>query len=398
MSTCACWYRVSESLYQVVALAMSVENNHRRFLYQRLYDYVLDEIRAGRLSMGDRVPSEMELAHLFGVSRITSKKALQTLNRDGVVERIVGKGSFVAAQLPALERLSSPEAARRSRRAGRSCIGFVLPAFSPAFEIGLLEGVEARTAELGVNLIVRRTHGRQDVEEQVIDSLMNSELVDGLIVFAVNGDYYNRSLLRLVLERAPLVLADRALNGIAACAVTTDNHAAALELTRTLLDMGHEHLAFVSAPVNNTASLEDRLAGFRGAHRGRRQNTQHFLTTLRSTPNMPSVSGDTDADRAAIAQLLDEHPEITAFVAAEYQFAVLVHEVLASQGRLDGRTIACFDMPDIPFAPYDFLHVRQDERAMGRLAVDLVVAQVNGDEVPPVSTVPYAIFDPTNDR
>ena len=160
--------------------------------------------------------------------------------------------------------------------------------------------------------------------------------------------------------------------------------------------MGHEHLAFVSAPVNNTASLEDRLAGFRGAHRGRRENTQHFLTTLRSTPNMPGVSGDTDADRAAIAQLLDEHPEITAFVAAEYQFAVLVHEVLASLGRLGGRTIACFDMPDIPFAPHDFLHVRQNERAMGRLAVDLLVAQLNDGEVPPVSTVPYTIVDPTD--
>ena len=53
---------------------MSVENNQRPFLYQRLYDHVLDEIRAGRLSMGDRVPSEMELAHLFGVSRVTSRK------------------------------------------------------------------------------------------------------------------------------------------------------------------------------------------------------------------------------------------------------------------------------------------------------------------------------------
>ena len=81
---------------------MSVENNQRPFLYQRLYDYVLDEVRAGRLSTGDRVPSEMELAQLFGVSRITSKKALQTLNRDGVVKRIVGKGSFVAEQLQAL--------------------------------------------------------------------------------------------------------------------------------------------------------------------------------------------------------------------------------------------------------------------------------------------------------
>ena len=378
---------------------MSVENPHRSFLYQRLYDYVLDEIRAGRLSAGDRVPSEMELANLFGVSRITSKKALQTLNRDGVVERIVGKGSFVSAQLPALDRLSPP-VPRRSRRAGRSCIGFVLPAFSPAFEIGLLGGVEARTAELGLNLIVRRTHGRQDVEERVIDSLMSSEIVDGLIVFAVNGDYYNSSLLRLVLDGIPLVLADRALNGIAACAVTTDNHAATLELTGLLLAMGHEHLAFVSAPVNNTTSLEERLEGFRGAvaRGGRSDNTQHILTTLRSTPNMPGVRGDTDADRKVIAQLLDDHPEITAFVAAEYQFAVLVHEVLASLGRLDGRTIACFDMPDLPFAPHDFLHVRQDERAMGRLAVDLLVAQVEDDAVPPVSIIPYVIVDPTTDR
>src|SRR6476619_7359182 len=106
---------------------MSIENDQRPFLYQRLYDYVLDEIRTGRLSVGDRVPSEMELAQLFGVSRITSKKALQTLNRDGVVDRIVGKGSFVAAQLPPLEGLSSADRAPRSRRAGRSCIGFVLP-------------------------------------------------------------------------------------------------------------------------------------------------------------------------------------------------------------------------------------------------------------------------------
>ncbi len=386
-------------LYQDFAFVMSVENPKRPFLYQQLYDYVLDEIRTSRLSTGDRVPSEMELAQLFGVSRITSKKALQTLHRDGVVERKVGKGSFVAAQLPALESLSSPNRPR-SPRASRSCIGFVLPAFSPAFEIGLLEGVEARAAELELNLIVRRTHGRQDAEEQVIDSLMSSELVDGLIVFAVNGEYHNRSLLRLVLDRVPLVLADRALNGIAACAVTTDNHAAALELTRTLLAMGHEHLAFVSAPVNNTASLEDRLEGFRGAftQRGPSSNTQHVLTTLRSTPNMPSVSGDTDADRKAIAQLLDEHPEITAFLAAEYQFAALAHEVLASLGRLDGRTIACFDMPDLPFAPHDFLHVRQDERAMGRLAVDLLMAQVEDEAVPPVSIIPYVIVDPTTHR
>jgi DNA-binding transcriptional regulator YhcF (GntR family)/DNA-directed RNA polymerase subunit RPC12/RpoP len=288
---------------------MSVEDNQRPFLYQRLYDHVLDEIRAGRLSMGDRVPSEMELAQLFGVSRITSKKALQTLNRDGVVERIIGKGSFVAAQLPALESLSSAErrlalgelvvrasglCCRRSRRRSRSV----------SWKESRREQRSSGSTSSSADPTVARTW-----RSRSSTPLMNSELVDGLIVFAVNGEYHNRSLLRLVLDRVPPVLADRALNGIAACAVTTDHHAAALELTGTLLAMGHEHLAFISAPVNNTTSLEDRIEGFRGAfaHRGRSDNTHHVLTTLRSTPNMPSVSGDTDADRKGIAQLLDEH-------------------------------------------------------------------------------------------
>jgi DNA-binding LacI/PurR family transcriptional regulator len=55
-------------------------------------------------------------------------------------------------------------------------------------------------------------------------------------------------------------------------------------------------------------------------------------------------------------------------------------------------------MPNLPFAPHDFLHVRQNERAMGRLAVDLIVAQVENDAVPPVSTIPYVIVDPTTVR
>jgi DNA-binding GntR family transcriptional regulator len=54
---------------------MSVENNHRRFLYQRLYDYVLDEIRAGRLSMGDRTPFVGPLVMRVGLSQVLHSAA-----------------------------------------------------------------------------------------------------------------------------------------------------------------------------------------------------------------------------------------------------------------------------------------------------------------------------------
>ena len=75
-------------------------------LYERIIDYLLDEVRRGALTPGDRVPSEMELAERFEVSRITSKKALELLRQAGVVHRIRGKGSFVAAELPDLDALT----------------------------------------------------------------------------------------------------------------------------------------------------------------------------------------------------------------------------------------------------------------------------------------------------
>ena len=43
----------------------------------------------------DAVPSENQLAERFGVSRMTARRALDELERDGAVERFPGKGTFI---------------------------------------------------------------------------------------------------------------------------------------------------------------------------------------------------------------------------------------------------------------------------------------------------------------
>lgn len=52
----------------------------------------------GRLAPGDRLPPERELAARLGVSRMTLRQALDSLERGGIVERRVGRdgGTFVA--------------------------------------------------------------------------------------------------------------------------------------------------------------------------------------------------------------------------------------------------------------------------------------------------------------
>src|ERR1019366_1279280 len=51
---------------------------------------------SGQLRAGDSLPSEEELSRIYGVSRMTSRQALQVLKSQGFVTRHKGQGSFVS--------------------------------------------------------------------------------------------------------------------------------------------------------------------------------------------------------------------------------------------------------------------------------------------------------------
>ncbi|MBF8189194.1 GntR family transcriptional regulator [Nonomuraea sp. K274] len=60
--------------------------------------WLLESISSGEMAPGDRLPGERELAGRLGVSRMTLRQALATLERDGVLIRLPGRsgGAFVA--------------------------------------------------------------------------------------------------------------------------------------------------------------------------------------------------------------------------------------------------------------------------------------------------------------
>ncbi|MGE5573918.1 MAG: GntR family transcriptional regulator [Bacteroidota bacterium] len=65
-----------------------------RPLYLRVADAIRDSIASGRFDDATRLPSETELTRLFGVSRTTVREALSALERDGLISRAHGKGTF----------------------------------------------------------------------------------------------------------------------------------------------------------------------------------------------------------------------------------------------------------------------------------------------------------------
>jgi GntR family transcriptional regulator len=65
-------------------------------MYFRIQQGLLEHIQAGRLPPGAQLPSEADLARQHQVSRITAKRALDELVRQGRAYRQQGRGTFVA--------------------------------------------------------------------------------------------------------------------------------------------------------------------------------------------------------------------------------------------------------------------------------------------------------------
>src|SRR5579859_3091929 len=64
-------------------------------LYFQIQTHLLKMIKAGELRVGDPVPSEEELARVYGVSRMTTRQALQSLKTQGYAKGQKGRGTFV---------------------------------------------------------------------------------------------------------------------------------------------------------------------------------------------------------------------------------------------------------------------------------------------------------------
>lgn len=67
-------------------------------VYIKIHNELRRDIEAGKWQIGERIPSERDLAVSFHVSRMTLRQAIQTLVEEGILERRVGAGTYVASQ------------------------------------------------------------------------------------------------------------------------------------------------------------------------------------------------------------------------------------------------------------------------------------------------------------
>jgi GntR family transcriptional regulator len=99
---------------------MPMSNRIRVPAYRRIQGTIRQRIESGNLRPGDVVPSERDLARTHQVSLMTARHALASMERDGIVERRRGVGTFVSTPKIHFNRLMSytEQMASRSLTAG----------------------------------------------------------------------------------------------------------------------------------------------------------------------------------------------------------------------------------------------------------------------------------------
>ncbi|HHW99659.1 MAG TPA: GntR family transcriptional regulator [Firmicutes bacterium] len=75
-----------------------LSSNSDKPIYEQITSQIKAHIMSGELQTGDQLPSMRALARSLHISVITAQRAYEDLQRDGFIETVQGRGTFVAAR------------------------------------------------------------------------------------------------------------------------------------------------------------------------------------------------------------------------------------------------------------------------------------------------------------
>ena len=153
-------------------MGMDQETNRPR--YRELEQHIREKIASGVWGPGHQLPTERELAVMFGVSRITTSRALLELQNAGLVVREQGRGTFVRRSpepKPVLESGAKQDAETRNDFSGLNVVAMVLPDTIVESGFKMIEGAEKWLRQRRYRLLSSVSEFNLEREAELIHSL-----------------------------------------------------------------------------------------------------------------------------------------------------------------------------------------------------------------------------------
>lgn len=355
----------------------------KNYNYLRVYNDIKEKILNGEYGHQERLPTEAELETLYGLSRITIKKAMTMLTDEGLVERFPGRGTFV--------RFADAKVSQERLPAKQPCIGFVMSGFSASFGQGLLQGIADEANRQDCALVVGLRYSSIEDENKLVQRLIDQG-ADGVIAMAMHSDNeINAGIVNNAMKGYPLVLVDRFLEGISLPYIGSDHADAAFQATQYLFSLGHKCIGLISS-APTTSAITERERGYMKAYamtKYRLSQDYLFFDIKSSMPgcHVPEVIR---RDVECMKRYYQENPNVTAVLCIDFD-TMKVCEAAANELGLripEDLSLVCFDAPDDGLTYHEYTHIRQAELEIGERAVRMLLDVIRGDREPKYLLVP----------
>ena len=282
--------------------------------YHFIYESLLKRIECHALAPGMQLPSEKDLGNEFGASRVTVRRALTQLEKDGRIFRRSGVGSFV--KVPG---------AQESADVRRVEIGVEIhPEWGAprSFVTEVLTASQKACAECNCNLLLRSK-----------EELLTGENVDAAFFLFLDAEDFPQAS-RLAM-RKPTLLLNRVTDDPNLGYVAVDYAAAVAQVVRRMLQNGAGKILFAGGSMTdrNYAPFMREL-GYRRAH-------ESLGIPVREELILP---WDDCREYEKIAGRLEQEQPDVIFVSCEYHLA-RVHTACEKCGDKLARKpcVFCFD-------------------------------------------------------
>jgi GntR family transcriptional regulator, arabinose operon transcriptional repressor len=203
--------------------------------HERLRDYLMSELERGRFKAGDALPTEFELAETTQTSRSTVRQALASLERQGLIRRVRGRGTFIH------------EDAKRRLRSNSGLFALIIPETRGGFYPSLQRGFHEAAAALHHQVIVVDTGNDAFRQADMILKLIDSSVAGVAIVPTTISETPAHHLRPLQARNIPVVFCHRRVEGIDAPFVTYPHLDVGRMAGKKLVSLGHRRVAFFGA-------------------------------------------------------------------------------------------------------------------------------------------------------
>ena len=338
-------------------------------LYKQIENYLLQLILAADKSEGSRtkLPSEQQLAAKFGASRISVRRATSSLERQGYLYKIKGKGTFVASGV-----CGKKDAFR---------FALILPTPESNFNRDILSGVHDFCKSTNSDFIVLYAWQSPEEERKCIELCFRLNIFSVLLMPVDNpeNESYIRSLDRSVVK---LVFIDRRFGGNTFPLVSSDNFDIGYSAAKYLIGKGHKRVAFYLTTVQSS-SVKERIRGYKQAQ----------LELLQKTDPCFVLEEDYTDNGKSLSAWLEKNPEITALISVAGKPANLAIRAIGSTGKEIGKDFDLFVIDDEVFSDYKTNRmipvILQDGNRMGYAAADELFREATKGECGTDISVPF---------